>query len=145
MNIHTKVMGVSVASLIGMGIALPVNAQATCNVYTRDTSVSMRGRVEYEEVNNCPLARGTYSNADWEVFVSAWEPGLYIFKGKNKKTGASVQVYDLDVRGTTSRPQYYFNNKEVSYVVTFQPADPGVIRLEVLRGRRHLLNQLLYQ
>lgn len=127
------------ASIIGHTAS--AQAEQPCRAYTRDTNDMGYG---YEEINNCPFIKyGTFQNRDWEVFVGAWEPAAYIYRGKNRHDGRSVDLMDFDVSGTTRRPQYSFHNKNVTYRVTYQAADPDTIRLEVFQNSNRILNQLL--
>jgi hypothetical protein len=117
-----------------------------CQAYTVETPSSGYG---FEEVNTCPLVRGefsirgTFSNENWRVSISQWEPAAYIYRGVNRRDGSSIQLIDFDVTGTTSRPQYRFTNEDVTYVVTFRYSDSDTIRLELYQDDRVILNELL--
>lgn len=101
------------------------------------------GRDMGSEVNNCPMMSGKFSNSSWQVEVSQWEPGMYVYRSKNLSNGNSIELWDFDVRGTTSRPEYRFKNKKVLHIVTFQKSDSSTIRLEIYQGNKKILNQLL--
>lgn len=133
---------VLIASLF-VGIQQPVKAEQPCKAYTVDRPNDTG--YGYEEINNCPVNRGTFSNSDWRVFISAYEPGAYLYRGTNLKNGNSIEIVDSDIVGTTNRPQYRFHSGNVTYVVTFRYSDPDTIRLEIYQGNRRILNQLLYR
>lgn len=99
----------------------------------------------YEEFTNCPILTGTFSNGTWQVTLGRWEPGAYSYRGKNLITGDSIELVGSEVKGTTDRPQYLFSRNETLYRVTFQPADPDTIRLEVFADAHEVLNVLLYR
>ncbi len=127
---------------ISVGVVLPAKAEQPCRAYTVDRPDTPYG---YEEINNCPIMRGTFSNSSWRVEIAAWEPAAYLYRGTNLNDGSSIQLIDFDVVGTTSRPQYRFHNGNTTYVITFRYVDPETIRLEVYQGNRRILNQLLYR
>ena len=140
----------SIRMTIAIALSLPISLSVTaaafsqidepCQAYTVDTSTAYG----YEEVNNCPLSiSGTFSNANWRVSVTAWEPAAYRYQGVNRYDGSRISIIDFDVVGTTSRPQYRFTNEDVTYVVTFRYSDPDTIRLQVYQNNRLLLNELL--
>ena len=132
-----------VASIVATAIALAGGhpAQASpCRAYTVDRPETPYG---YEEINTCPLLSGDFANADWRVSIMPWEPAAYLYRGVDRHTGASIQLIDFDVVGTTERPQYRFHNGDTTYVVSFQYADPDTIRLQVFHLGQPLLNQLL--
>ena len=147
-----KLISIAVATALALPLSLFLPEVASsqesepCQAYTVNTGDRAYG---YEEVNTCPLVRGefsisgTFSNEDWQVHVSAWEPAAYRYKGTNRRDGSSIELIDFDVIGTTSRPQYRFTNGNITYVVTFQYSDPDTIRLEVYQNDRVILNQML--
>ena len=104
-----------------------------------------------DEVNNCPITvgqfsiRGTFSNSKWQASFSAWEPAYYILYVKNKRDGSKINVTGFDVKGTTSRPQYRFTDRDrgITYIVTFQYSDRNTIRLEIYRNNVAIANELL--
>lgn len=123
-------------ALSTLTLSKPVLAQTeSCHVRVQN----------YEEFSNCPFLTGTFSNGTWQVILSRWEPGAYYYRGKNLITGDSIEVIDSTVRGTTARPQYLFSRHEALYHVTFQPAEPDTIRLQVFVNANEVLNVLLYR
>ena len=130
-----------IAPVIFLGLGMSVQA-APCRVYTIDRPDTLYG---YEEINNCPSLSGDFANADWRVTILQWEPAAYLYRGVNRHTGASIELIDFNVVGTTDRSQYRFRNGNTTYVVTFQPADPDTIRLQVYQSGQSLLNELLYR
>ncbi|MDY6783840.1 MAG: hypothetical protein SW833_15070 [Cyanobacteriota bacterium] len=138
-----KLKQIALIASLFVGIQLPVKAEQPCRAYTVDR-LNYIG-YGYEEINNCPILNGTFSNSDWQVEVTKWEPADYRYRGTNLKNGDSIELFDFDVAGTTNRPQYRFHNGNATYVVTFRYSDPDTIRLEVYQGNRRILNQLLYR
>jgi hypothetical protein len=134
-----KLALIALTTCLSLGIALPAKAES-CRAYT----VNTHNKYGIIEVNNCPPLGGTFSNSDWKVELDIYKPGAYFYKGINLNNGSSIQVVDFDVAGTTSRPQYRFQNKNVIYVVSFQYSEPNTIRLEVYQENHRILNQLLY-
>ncbi|MDY7012091.1 MAG: hypothetical protein SVX43_00600 [Cyanobacteriota bacterium] len=138
-----KLKQIALLALLFVGIQLPVKAEQPCRAYTVDRPDDLG--YGYEEINNCPVIRGTFSNSDWRVFISAYEPAAYLYRGTNLKNGNSIELIDFDIVGTTNRPQYRFHNGNVTYIVTFRYTDPNTIRLEVHQENRRILNPLLYR
>jgi hypothetical protein len=101
------------------------------------------------EANNCPISvgrfsiRGTFSNSNWQASFWAWEPAYYVLYVKNQQDGSTINLTGFDVRGTTSRPQYRFIDRDVTYVVTFRYSDSDTIRLEIYQNNRAIVNELL--
>ncbi|WP_143596820.1 hypothetical protein [Synechococcus sp. BDU 130192] len=97
-------------------------------------------------VSNCnfPQRGGVFQNTQWEVAIYPWEE-TYFYKGRNRQTGDSLFLGNVDVSGTKQRMHFTFRNGNYRYIVTIRPSDPNVIRLEVYQGSRALLNQLLYK
>lgn len=101
------------------------------------------------EINNCLMTtetfsiRGRFSNMNWEVAIGGWEAGAYIYEGVNRQDGRSIRLFDFDVAGTTSRPQYRFSQGNLTYVITFRYSDPNTIRLEVFQDKQLILDELL--
>lgn len=118
-------------------------AEELCQAYVIETTETPT------EVNNCRMTtetfsiRGTFVNANWKVATSGWEAGAYIYKRVNRQDGRSVRVYDFDVSGTTSRPQYRFTEGNQTHVITFRYSDPNTIRLEVFQNQQLIINELL--
>ncbi|NJN22662.1 MAG: hypothetical protein HC812_17670 [Leptolyngbya sp. RL_3_1] len=124
----------------------PSPAEEPCQAYTVETPGRGYG---FEEVNTCPLAtgdfsiQGTFANDNWEVYIFPWEPAAYAYRVTNQADGSSIQMIDFDVAGTTRRPQYRFTAGNLTYIVTFQYADPDTIRLEAYHEDFRLINELL--
>lgn len=97
--------------------------------------------------NTClfPGGGGVFQNAGWEISILHYEEDYHIYYGRDRRTGNSLQLDISEISGTTTRSQYIARNGQYRYVVTIQPLDPNVIRLEVYQGQRVLLNQLLYK
>lgn len=139
----------SIAIAIGLSLPLSLSLSSTalsqrdkpCRAYTVETQTSYT----YDEVNNCPLSNieGTFVNENWRVSIYSWEPAAYRYVGISRYDGSRISIIDFDVAGTTSRPQYRFTNKDVTYVVSFQYSDPDTIRLQVYQNGQVLLNELL--
>lgn len=107
-----------------------------------------RSIMEYGSPSNTctfPSGGGVFQNKEWEVAILHYEEEYYIYKGRNRLTGDSLRLDISAISGTTERSKYIFRNGNYKYVVTIQPSDPNVIRLEVSQGQRVLLNQLLYR
>lgn len=141
---HPIAIAVALSLPISLSLASPALSQRDepCEAYTIETQT----RYGYEEINNCPLTvRGTFGNRKWRVSITMWEPAAYLYVGLNRSNGSSISLMDFDVAGTTSRPQYQFTNKDVTYVVSFQYSDPDTIRLQVYQNNEVLLNELLYR
>jgi hypothetical protein len=135
-------IAVALSLPISLSLASPAFSQRDepCEAYTIESQTGYR----YEEINNCPLTViGTFGNRKWRVSIGKWEPAAYLYVGLNRSNGRSISLVDFDVAGTTSRPQYRFTNKDVTYVVSFQYSDPDTIRLQVYQNNRVLLNELL--
>ncbi|MEG4867137.1 MULTISPECIES: hypothetical protein [unclassified Microcoleus] len=104
-----------------------------------------------DEVNNCPITvgqfsiRGTFSNSKWQASFWAWEPAYYILYVKNEQDGSKINLTGFDVKGTTSRPQYRFTDRDrgITYIVTFQYSDRNAIRLEIYKNNVAIVNELL--
>lgn len=128
------------ATLLSIGLALPAQASSPCRAYTVDDGSITYG---FDEINNCPILNGTFSNSNWLVNIGQWEPAAYFYEGKNLQNGQSIKLIDFDVRGTVNRPQYGFKNGNTFYLVTFRPSDPNTIRVEIYQGSRRIFNQLL--
>ena len=133
---------VLMASLIAM-FPLAVEAQTACYATTVDNPDGFG--YSYEEINNCPIINGTFSNGNWRVSISAYEPAAYTYRGTDLRTGSSIDLMDMDVHGTTDRPQYRFRNGNVTYAVAFRYSDPNTIRLQVYQEGQEILNELLYR
>lgn len=132
--------------LIGSCLAMMpsmARSQTACYATTVDTPGG--DGYSYEEINNCPIIRGTFSNANWKVRIGAYEPAAYVYVGTDLRTGRSVDLMGMDVHGTTDRPQYRFHNGDVTYAVAFRYSDPNTIRLQVYQGEQEILNELLYR
>lgn len=141
MNRRIPIMAATMAIAIVFGLNFPAQAES-CQAYTVDRPADPYG---YAEINNCSLISGEFANNDWQITIGPWEPAAYLYRGVNRYTGASIQLIDFDVAGTTERPQYRFRNGDTTYVVSFQPADPNTIRLQVYQSGQPLLNELLYR
>jgi hypothetical protein len=131
---------------LALAVSVPSSAVAVCQAYTVETHGRGYG---FEEVNTCPLAsgdfsiQGTFANENWQVYIFAWEPAAYMFRATNQTDDSSIQLIDFDVVGTTRRPQYRFTDGNLTYIVTFQYADPDTIRLEAYHEDFRLINELL--
>ena len=131
---------------LGLGQAGTARAEESCQAYTRDTDDSAYG---YEEINTCPLTRGDvsisgdFTNENWQVYISAWEPAAYVYRSMHKQGNNSTRVIDFNVTGTMNRPQYRFADGDVTHIITFRYSDPETIRLEIYHGDRLLVNELL--
>lgn len=141
MNYRIPILVSTMATAIVFGLNFPAQAES-CHAYTVDRPADPYG---YAEINNCGLISGEFANPDWQVTIGPWEPAAYLYEGVNRYTGASIQLIDFDVAGTTERPQYRFRNGDTTYVVSFQSADPNTIRLQVYQLGQPLLNELLYR
>ena len=107
-------------------------------------TVFFNSRIRYDdEINNCPILKGTFYNDDWKVELSQWEPGLYVYRGTHRITGDKIELMSSQVAGTVDRPQYRFKNGEVVYAVSFQRSDPKTIRVEIFENGTRIFNQLL--
>lgn len=142
MNGRVSLVASGLVTLMGFGFSLPVQAESSCRAYTVDRPETPYG---YEEINNCPPIAGDFANANWRVSISRWEPAAYLYRGVDRQTGASIQLIDFDISGTTERAQYRFHNGDTTYQVSFQYADPDTIRLQVYQLGQPLLNELLYR
>ncbi|MBE9067719.1 hypothetical protein IQ260_13750 [Leptolyngbya cf. ectocarpi LEGE 11479] len=141
MNCRIPIIATTAAIAMVSGLNFPARAEV-CQAYTVDRPADPYG---YAEINNCSLISGEFANRDWQVTIGAWEPAAYLYRGVNRYTGASIQLIDFDVAGTTERPQYRFHNGDTTYVVSFQSADPNTIRLQVYQLGQPLLNEVLYR
>lgn len=96
---------------------------------------------------NClfPGGGGIFRNDRWEVAIANYEEDYFIYRGRDLRTGNSLQLSSSQIIGTTERASYVFRNGIYSYTVTIQPSDPNVIRLEVSQYKNELLNVLLYR
>ena len=101
----------------------------------------------WSQYTNCsfPDRGGVFQNNFWEISIAhaGGETAHYIYKGRNRKNGSSLQLTQSSFQGTTERSQYVFRNGNYKYIVTIRPSDPNTIRLEVYQGSRVILNQLL--
>lgn len=100
---------------------------------------------EFQELNNCPILTGTFSDGEWDVTLGLWEPGAYLYRHHNRRTGERMEIIDFLIFGTTERTHYSFAHEGVRHVVTFRREDPDWIRLEIFHPETHrrLLNRLL--
>jgi hypothetical protein len=143
-----RTVAVLLSILLAVAVAnvKPAQAEEPCQAYTVETSGQGYG---FEEVNTCPLAigdfsiQGTFANENWEVYIFPWEPAAYVYRVTNQTDGSFIQMIDFDVVGTTRRPQYRFTAGTLTYIVTFQYADPNTIRLEAYHEDFRLINELL--
>jgi hypothetical protein len=136
-----KLVKIALVACLSIGFSTRANAES-CKAYTIETPGRGYG---YEEINNCPIEGGKFSNSNWQVRIGHWEPATYFYIGKNLRNGSSISLSGFDVTGTTDRPQYRFKNKNVTYAITFQRSDPNTIKLEVFQGNRRILNQFLHK
>lgn len=130
----------AIALSLSLGSILPANAESLCKAYTVDRP---GGAYDYAEVNNCPILNGNFSSSTRTVKLAQWEPAAYLFEQRNLETGKMVNIIDFNVAGTTTRPQYRFEQDGRTYVVSFQTADIDTIRLEIFQRGERVLNQLL--
>lgn len=121
---------------------------STLSVWTLPVKAAPCRDIAQYPYTNCAFpgsGGGFYENSDWEVGILHYEEGWHLYKGRDKRTGNSLSLDTSEIIGTTNRRQYVFRNGNYRYIVTVQPSDPNVIRLEVYQGSRVLLNQLLYR
>ncbi|MBP0021262.1 MAG: hypothetical protein J7647_27380 [Cyanobacteria bacterium SBLK] len=90
-------------------------------------------------------AIGTFQNGEWLVRISYYN-NAYFYEGNNKNTGDSITLSGASFEGNSNRRTMTWNNGGYLYQVAWQPADPGVIRVQVFSPNgSQILNQLLYQ
>ncbi len=147
-----KLKAIALATLCTLPVALSLPFSAKANRTDRPCQARLDTRSGTDdEVNNCPITvgnfsiRGTFSNSNFQASFWAYEPAYYILYVKNKRDSSTINLTGFDVRGTTSRPQYRFSdrNRGITYVVTFQYSDRNTIRLEMFRNNHAIANQLL--
>ena len=86
---------------------------------------------------------GFYLDRDWGVALE-FKSGTYHYRGTNNRTGKSLALAGASVSGTKNRRIYTWNNAGIRYRVTWQPSDPGVIRIQVINPNgQEQLNRLL--
>ncbi|HBB33376.1 MAG TPA: hypothetical protein DC064_16635 [Cyanobacteria bacterium UBA9273] len=147
-----KVRAIALASVCSLLLSLSLSLAAGANKSNEPCQAHLDSSSRSDpEVNNCPITvgnfsiRGTFSNSNWQASFWAWEPAYYILYVKNKRDGSEINLTGFEVRGTTSRPQYRFTDRDrgITYVVTFQYSDRNTIRLEMFRNNQAIANQLL--
>ncbi len=147
-----KLKAIALATLCTLPLALSLSFAANANRPNQPCQARLdTSSGTDDEVNNCPITvgnfsiRGTFSNSNFQASFWAYEPAYYILYVKNKRDGSTINLTGFDVRGTTSRPQYRFSdrNRGITYVVTFQYSDRNTIRLEMFRNNQAIANQLL--
>ncbi|MFB2979031.1 hypothetical protein [Microseira sp. BLCC-F43] len=147
-----KLKAIAFTTLCTLTLALSLSLAAKANRPNQPCQARLDARTGTDdEINNCPITvgnfsiRGTFSNSNWQASFWAWEPAYYILYVKNKRDGSTINLTGFDVRGTTSRPQYRFTDRDrgITYVVTFQYWDRNTIRLEMYRNNQAIANQLL--
>lgn len=88
---------------------------------------------------------GMYGDGEWSVTIS-YNNNAFSYYARNIRTGDTLSLRGAKVSGDNQRRIYTWNNGDYRYQVAWQPADPGVIRLQVFDGgEREILNRLLYQ
>ena len=147
-----KLKAIALATLCTLPFALSLSLTAKADSPNQPCQGRLVDRDGIDdEINNCPITvgnfsiRGTFSNSNFQASFWAYEPAYYILYVKNKRDGREINLTGFDVRGTTSRPQYRFSdrNRGITYVVTFQYSDRNTIRLEMFRNNHAIANQLL--
>ena len=147
-----KIKAIALATVCTLPLALSLSFAAIAD----KPNQPCQGRLDAskgvdDEVNNCPISvgqfsiRGTFSNSNWQASFWAWEPAYYILYVKNQRDGSKINLTGFDVKGTTSRPQYRFSDRDrgITYIVTFQYSDPNAIRLEIYKNNQAIANELL--
>jgi hypothetical protein len=91
-----------------------------------------------------PQPQGFFSDRDWSISMDL-KGGSYNYHGRNNLTGSKLDLAGASISGTNSRRVYTWNNSGTRYRITWQPADPGTIRLQVIAPNgKEQLNRLLY-
>ena len=143
--ICTTMKAIKIILLASVLAMLPLASKAQTACYATTVDDPNGDGYSYREVNNCPVVRGTFTNTNWRVSIGAYEPAAYLYEGTDLRTGNSIELMDMDVHGTTERPQYRFRNGDITYAVAFRYSDPSTIRLQVYQGSQEILNELLYR
>jgi hypothetical protein len=147
-----KVRAIALATVCTLPLALSLSFAARANKPNQPCQARLdTSKGADDEVNNCPITvgpfsiRGTFSNSKWQASFWAWEPAYYILYVKNQRDGSKINLTGFDVKGTTSRPQYRFTDRDrgITYIVTFQYSDRNTIRLEIYRNNQAIVNELL--
>lgn len=91
------------------------------------------------------LPTGVFSDGEWTVRI-AYQGNALTYNGRNENDGSSIFLSGARVGGNASRRTYTWNNGGHRYQVTWQPADPDAIRVQVFAPNgRNILNRLLYR
>ncbi len=91
------------------------------------------------------LPTGAFSDGEWTVRI-AYQGNALTYNGRNENDGSSIFLSGATAGGNPSRRTYTWNNGGHRYRVTWQPADPDTIRVEVFAPNgRNILNRLLYR
>lgn len=147
-----KLTAIASAVLFTLPLSFSLSSTTKADELTQPCRASLDASGEVDrESNNCPLHKrnfsiiGTFANEDWQASLSQWEPGYYILYLKNKRNGTTFNLAGFDVGGTTSRPQYRFDDRDShgTFIVTFRYSDANIIRLETFYKNHPLENELL--
>lgn len=86
---------------------------------------------------------GDYMDDQW--FVSLWfESGSLHYQGVDRRTGRTLRLAGATESGSTQRQVYTWRNGGHRYQVSWRPADPDFVRLQVFDPNgRELVNSLL--
>ncbi len=87
--------------------------------------------------------QGLYLDNDWSVELE-YKGGTYHYHGKNIRTGKKLELAGATLTSSGNKKIYTWNNAGTRYRVTWQPKDPGFIRLQVIDANgAERLNRLL--
>jgi hypothetical protein len=84
----------------------------------------------------------TFTDGEWVLKIKQKGSDLQ-YDGANLQKGKGIRITGVKRSGTKSRKIYTWQNRNISYVVSWQPADPLYARLQVIESGRLVLNRLL--
>lgn len=74
--------------------------------------------------------QGTFVGDGWRVTLS-YDNNVYYYYGENQNTKAYITLSGAVASGNNVRQVYTWNNNRTKYQITWRPADPNFIRVQV--------------
>jgi hypothetical protein len=101
-------------------------------------------KIAFSQSQNGPPVITDYTFTDGEWVLKIRQKGRDLqYDGANLNAGKGIKITGVKRSGTAGRKIYTWRNRNISYVVIWQPSDPLYARLQVTESGRLVLDRLL--
>ena len=128
-------------TFLASSFVLPLMVNST--VIGVSTLAIMDLAIPHQAIAQRAFPQGFFKDSDYSVNLRFYDND-YFYEGTNMNTGAGITLSGATISGNYRRQVYTWNNGGVRYQISWRPADPRLIRIEVIQSNgRVTLNRLL--